>query len=539
MIAHIVHPAMGPPRQRAQAAVADATPGMDLVSRGRMEPTASGSEIDVGVQRLAIQPARSRLETLTREYALLRPMADERDLPQSDFSSAARTYEAMKRLNDTAVMTNRALGALRLRAMPQAVQLNNTAACNLRCPQCNTHGTDAAHAFNQSPAQTMSAAMIAEIAHATFPYARQVSLSGTGEGLLHRELDTIITLAHRYGVRILVNSNGTTAVKKRLRRLFGTAHLRISIDGATPATFEAIRRGASFAKVMRNVRVVTRANELLPPSLRLPIDFHFGICASNVRDMPLMVDLAAFLGVDGVIAFPILPHVKAYAEDGIDRCPAYYKYYFQQALQRVHGRSFTISYPEPAADVAADPTARPILATRFAPDLPDSYYTTLPPFEELIDLGSLEEAAGTLAEAALEAGIERLAGSPRAETATIVGDVEARTLELKERLRADFASLTPAELERLGRMKDSERPMRLCHWLPAHLYFNPDGSVTPCCQKGMIDVGNVGTSSVPEIFNGSIFAELIRRFHSDDPLPACRECPLWETRAEREIFSGF
>ena len=89
---------------------------------------------------------------------------------------------------------------------------------------------------------------IDRIAEESFPYAGQCSTSGIGEGLLHKDLDAIIAQASRYGTRLFINSNGTSLGVASFHRLFGITELQLSIDGALPATFEAIRKGADYSK---------------------------------------------------------------------------------------------------------------------------------------------------------------------------------------------------------------------------------------------------------------------------------------------------
>jgi MoaA/NifB/PqqE/SkfB family radical SAM enzyme len=253
---------------------------------------------------------KTRLDRMARAYEALRPT----DIPVdrsrfepslTDFTRSGWAYFPVKDVNQLALAINRALGEVRLPAMPEVASIQSIGFCNLRCPHCPTHGTDEAHAVFQSKAWTMADDMIRRIAEESFPYARQVSMSGAGENLLARNNEIAAELAHVYGCNVFINSNGTVISKRRMRPLWGATHLRVSRDGATPATFEALRRGADFAKVMRNVRIMTRASELLPRSLRLQTAINFGICASNLRDLPLMVDLARFLGIGQIYGFAV------------------------------------------------------------------------------------------------------------------------------------------------------------------------------------------------------------------------------------------
>src|SRR5688572_10206680 len=210
-------------------------------------------------------PLSSRLAALTADYRAIKAAAFAQapvaPAGPFDHSAVGFAYHPLKRLNQTAAGVNRALKQARVPSWPLEIQLNNIGFCNLRCPQCPTHGTDERHAHYQSKAFTMSRAAIEDAARANFPYVWKVATSGLGEGLLHKDYDVIVAWAARYGVRVFTNSNGTTLIAKRLRGLFGISELRLSLDGATPASFEAIRRGARFGPVMRNALALKGANE--------------------------------------------------------------------------------------------------------------------------------------------------------------------------------------------------------------------------------------------------------------------------------------
>jgi radical SAM protein with 4Fe4S-binding SPASM domain len=131
------------------------------------------------------------------------------------------------------------------------------------------------------------------------PDLEQVTLQGLGEPLLHPELLDMVAAAHRRGLRVGFNTNGTLLTEAKAAALVaaGTDWIHVSMDGATAATFEHIRDGAHFDQVLRNLRRLVDVRARLgsaTPSIQLNVV----LMRSNVHELDDMVRLAADVGVD-------------------------------------------------------------------------------------------------------------------------------------------------------------------------------------------------------------------------------------------------
>jgi len=485
--------------------------------------------------------SRARLDRLIGEYLALRPqdVAIDRsrlDPSITDFTRTGWAYHNVKHLNVLALAINRALGEQRLPAMPEMVVLENTGFCNLRCPYCPTHGTDKAHATFQSKAWTMPDSRIAAIADASFPYARQISFSGAGENLLARNVEVAAELAHAYGCSIFINSNGTVVSKRRLRPLWGTTHMRFSLDGATPTIFEALRLGAKYRTVMRNIRTITRAGELMPPSLRLQTAINFGICASNIREMPLMVDLAEMIGVRTIVGF----NIETVRPELLDEPCTRYRDRFGTSYKRMQERAaekrIQVHLIPPPFETKEGEPDLPLGDRLILPPLPDSYYDQLPPLSELVDFSGVEEDAIDLAIDAVEAAIGRMHGPLNQNAGEAHAKAEALLQTLTHQLNKAYTELTPEEHTRLSMLKDSSEPVKNCMYLHRYLYFFPDGRTRPCCFEFAPFLGQFGDRPVHDIFNGPELSTMVKRFKTDAPDPACAICPKWEMEPARNFF---
>jgi radical SAM protein with 4Fe4S-binding SPASM domain len=177
--------------------------------------------------------------------------------------------------------------------LPTELQLEVTGACNLACRMClvryrpklgKGEGAMCFHTFKE---------IVDEL-----PRLEKITFQGLGEPLLAPDLFRMIEYAGQRRIRMGFNTNGTLLTRERAERLvrLGVDWLHISLDGATPATYEGIRDGSDFARVRRNVRSlvdVMRALQAERPRLSLV----FVAMRRNVHELPELVRLAAEWGV--------------------------------------------------------------------------------------------------------------------------------------------------------------------------------------------------------------------------------------------------
>jgi radical SAM protein with 4Fe4S-binding SPASM domain len=180
--------------------------------------------------------------------------------------------------------------------LPHELQIEVTAACNLRCRMCLVRYRPPVDRAEGS----LSFERFREIVDA-LPDLDTLTLQGLGEPLLAPDLYRMIAYATARGVRAGFNTNATLLTRPAAERLIdaGLDWLCVSLDGATAATYEAIRDGARFARVAHNVRglvQVMRERHAARPALALV----FVAMRRNVAELPEVVALAAAWGVPTV-----------------------------------------------------------------------------------------------------------------------------------------------------------------------------------------------------------------------------------------------
>jgi MoaA/NifB/PqqE/SkfB family radical SAM enzyme len=226
-----------------------------------------------------------------------------------------------------------------------AFQIQITSRCNLRCPHCPKNIFASEWVDGDMDLATYHAVA------AAFPYLKQVYIDAWGEPLLHPGFWEMVDIARAAGCSVGVTTNGTLIDEEVARRLARKVEVvGISIDGATAATYESIRPGAKFEDVVERVRALTTARNRFG-SRGLPlVSLLFLKTRRNLHELPAILDLAAELGADEVIASnltfvpkPGLEYQKAYSLQ--DPSPEYLAI-LDQARQRAKSLGLSLRiYP--------------------------------------------------------------------------------------------------------------------------------------------------------------------------------------------------
>lgn len=167
--------------------------------------------------------------------------------------------------------------------LPRFAQIEPIGRCNLACGMCtvNHRGDEVA---------TLSMGRFTALLDA-MPGLEALHLQGLGEPMLHPQFFDMVALAARRGIRVSANTNLTLLTVRRAQRCIdsGLAALSVSLDGATAATFQAIRHGASFDKVVRNLARLTDARDAAGSPLE--VRGVMVLMRSNLDELPALVEL--------------------------------------------------------------------------------------------------------------------------------------------------------------------------------------------------------------------------------------------------------
>jgi MoaA/NifB/PqqE/SkfB family radical SAM enzyme len=168
--------------------------------------------------------------------------------------------------------------------LPRFAQVEPIGRCNLACRMCtvNERGDEVAMLSLERFEQLLD----------QLPGLQELHLQGLGEPMLHPQFFQMVALAAQRGIRVSANTNLTLLTPARAQRCVdsGLASLSVSLDGASAGVYEAIRRKASFAKVLRNLGRLVDARD----AARSPLEVRLVmvLMRSNLHELPALVQLA-------------------------------------------------------------------------------------------------------------------------------------------------------------------------------------------------------------------------------------------------------
>jgi len=148
-----------------------------------------------------------------------------------------------------------------------------------------------------------------------------------GEPLLYEHFDEIIYLCREYGLKLNLTTNGT--FPRRGARTWAerivpiTSDVKISWNGATAQTQEAIMLGEKWEKVLDNVRTFIEVRDRVAAAggNRCRVTFQLTYLQKNVNELADIVRLAIDLGVDRIKGHHLWAHWEAMKSQSMRRTP--------------------------------------------------------------------------------------------------------------------------------------------------------------------------------------------------------------------------
>ena len=198
-----------------------------------------------------------------------------------------------KRADNTALNINEMReGKVLLQSKPQRLVFELTNMCNLNCVMCGRNATNFTSTFFKVEWFYRFQDVFCSI--------EEITLMGWGEPTIHPHFSEMLKIMHHAGLRKYFCTNGM-----RLKELeddifnYEVDIIAISMDGADNETNAKIRRGADFNKIITALRSIAARKKM--ENLMWPhMNFVFTAMKSNIAQLPVVVDLAADIGLDEV-----------------------------------------------------------------------------------------------------------------------------------------------------------------------------------------------------------------------------------------------
>lgn len=184
-------------------------------------------------------------------------------------------------------------------SLPKLCYIEVTTRCNLKCRICG-------QTLYPGPRGDMPLETFNKL-EPIYSRTEEVTLFGAGEPFIHPNYFEMLERVKAYNNRVNIGTNGTFLDTKTCLKIVkeGVDSLGISVDGACSETFNYIRRGADFDRVIENIRRLVAIKETLG-SKKPHITLNLVATRLNLPELPDLVRLAHDLKADGIFAVPLI-----------------------------------------------------------------------------------------------------------------------------------------------------------------------------------------------------------------------------------------
>lgn len=133
---------------------------------------------------------------------------------------------------------------------PPVLNIETSSRCNLRCPMCSRETGEFARRTGD-----MDKDLFEKIINEVHEYSELVVLHNDGEPLMNNRLPEMVNYAKQYHLKTLISTNVTLLNEDRATALIeaGLDIIIFAVDGSTKETYEKIRVGAKYEKVINNI----------------------------------------------------------------------------------------------------------------------------------------------------------------------------------------------------------------------------------------------------------------------------------------------
>jgi len=180
--------------------------------------------------------------------------------------------------------------------LPIKLDIENVSRCNFRCTMCVVSDWP-----KMQRAEDMSVESFKQLIDEQYGLL-EIKLQGIGEPLMQGSIFLeMVRYAREHHIWVRVTTNASLLhLKDNYRGLIdaGANEVQISIDGADKATFEEIRRGSVFERVIENCKLINaycRQQRVKRTKMWTVVQ------SGNVQQLGSLVDLAAKLGFESLV----------------------------------------------------------------------------------------------------------------------------------------------------------------------------------------------------------------------------------------------
>ena len=221
---------------------------------------------------------------------------------------------------------------------PNRLQVEVTNRCNLECFICSPR-----EGLGMGDIGPDAIDRICECSK----YISELVLFGFGEPLLSKAFYAMIKRVESGSISFF--TNGVALKPKVLDEILSTSarpiqRITFSLDGATAETYDSIRKGASFTKVVENLRYLHQVKKRM--GWRFPrIHISFVAMKRNIRELPALVELAAETGVSAIQISHLVVYEDDYVSESLLHTPELADEFFAKAAKAARQKEILLDLP--------------------------------------------------------------------------------------------------------------------------------------------------------------------------------------------------
>lgn len=191
-----------------------------------------------------------------------------------------------------------------LPASPPAVGVEINNGCNINCVMCETHSADRPIGEMEPDMFRKSLDQLEAVNCKTLTYHT------VGEPTIHHRFADILRISHERGFEVMLSTNGLL-IHRYIDALvqWPVAVIRFSVDGATRETYERIRVGGKFDRLLDNLGLIRDA--IIEHKLPTSVEMGVTLSLDNLREVPLFFEVFGRFVDDGLITFGLLNSLTA------------------------------------------------------------------------------------------------------------------------------------------------------------------------------------------------------------------------------------
>jgi len=239
------------------------------------------------------------------------------------------------------------LGQTRLRSFPSTCHIEHTTRCNFYCPHC-TKGYDP-YVATDLPREVIDKAL-----DSLLPHLITADLTGFGEPTVGSQYGHIMKRLTQMGVMPQMNTNTSTLGVPHIELLVRSqARVTLSIDGATRETFEAIRAGGDWDRLVYSLHAIRRIRGIYGGLGWFAVTFV--AMKSNIHELPEMVRLAKEFGLDQLLVQDYQPMGIRFDEQSLRNEPLRANKFFDEAERLAEDLGVSLVLPPRYAEGVPSP----------------------------------------------------------------------------------------------------------------------------------------------------------------------------------------